>query len=134
MTTPQAPEPFLTVDEFAAEYGTLTSYQRNQATDLLLAATIWIQARVPVTSIYYNNAKLVCYEVTAAAIRLAPVTGLTQFSATTGHKTESGSLADPLAVLEFTDRHRELLGLPLVAEPSAVVASGWDDPNVDPVW
>jgi hypothetical protein len=114
--------PFLTLDGFTALWdgAALTSAQQGQITLLLQVASNWIYnngpfgPNLPATD---PTAQLVTYEVVANCLRFARFAPLKEFNNTTAHRAESGTLDDPTTVLDFTDRHKLLLGITLRALP-----------------
>lgn len=95
----------------------LTAAQEADAQMFLDAAASWIRARKPDIAPDDPNAKLVSIQVVKAALISEPYLGLSSYSKTVGEVSRSGTIANPGALLHFTDFHKELLGIPYRAAP-----------------
>lgn len=128
--------PFLDIAGFNALWdgAPLSTAQTAAATLLLEVASNWIYAHKPgvvgpTPGPADPAAKLVTFEVVANALRYGKYAPLTSFSKQTGHRVDAGTLSNPESALDFTDRHRNLLGIPLRAVP---MSTFYDDDFADP--
>lgn len=111
--------PFLEIDPFTAQFGRpLSSADTLVATRLLQVVSDWIRGHKPDVLDDDPAAQLVTFEVTREALLYGDVIPLGSFSKTVGPRTKAGTF-DPIAVEKFiTDRHRRILGIPVLAGPS----------------
>lgn len=126
--------PFLTVDQFQAMVPrTLDATERALADKLLVAAAIWIRdpSRRPDIAADDVNAQLVSWDVTWAVLLPGTHRGQTQYSRQAGDRITSFSLAQAAAMLDFTDKHKQALGMSMVATAGAFFDP---DPPTPPVW
>lgn len=128
--------PFLTVDAFQGMVPrTLDESERALATLLLQAATIWIvdpSRRPDLAGVTTDvNAQLVCWDVTWAVLLPGQHRGQTQYSRQAGDRTTSFSLAAAAAMLDFTDKHKQALGMSMVATAGAFFDP---PPPRPPIW
>lgn len=118
MTQPGGPS-FLTLSQFTAMWdgAPLTIQQQTMVTLLLQVASGWVLAQSPGRPLSDPAAQFVVYDVVSNAARYQKYGKLAHFSKTTGHRTDAGGFDSPMKALEFTDTHKQLLGLPLSAVP-----------------
>lgn len=110
--------PFITVEDFEASFRPLKTSEQQVAEWLLETASDWIREHKPSTPDGSVAAKLVVTEVVSTALRYNKYGPLTSFTEQTSHATMSGTFAGEAGnMLDFTDRHRKLLGIPVVAAP-----------------
>lgn len=124
--------PFLTLPAFSALWdgAPLNTPQQQVAALLLEVASNWIYDNKAGIGEDDAAAKLVTFEVTANALRYGKYASLKSWSRTTMHKMDSGTLDDPASALDFTDRHKTLLGIPVRSTPSGTFAiNDFDDQN-----
>lgn len=122
MSSPTPPQPFLDLSGFQALWDgpPLSSSQQAIVNLLLQVASSWIYengpqgAALPATD---PTAQFVVWDVVSSAIRYQKYSKLSTFSKMTGHRSDAGSFSDPMRALEFTDNHKDLLGVPLRALP-----------------
>lgn len=107
----------------------LNSAQESVASLLLTVTSDWIYANKPGIPSDDAAGKLVTYEVVANALRYGKYAPLQNWSRQTGHRIEAGALGDPASALDFTDRHKQLLGIPLRVAP---VGQFYEDDFTDP--
>lgn len=110
----------------------LTTQQEMIVSLLVQVASQWIYANGPQgTNLPQTDptAQFVVYDVVSNAVRYQRYSKLSNFSRTTGHRMEGGSFASPMTALEFTDTHKQLLGIPLRALP--MTSCQPDDFNAD---
>lgn len=126
--------PYLSLADFTAMYGPLSAPQQALATRLLRAAKIWIDREInkagkdPLPS-DDDMAILVSFEVVRDALPgimpdgtpLAP--RQTGYTVQTDDRQEQGTLSAMAGLLDFTDHHRNLLGLTTSATP---IGAGFD--------
>lgn len=126
------PTPFLDLPAFQLLWdgAPLNDAQQKVAELLLTVASKWIYANKSGIGSDDSAGKLVTFEVTANALRYGKYAPLKEWSRTTMHKMDSGTLDDPSSALDFTDRHKVLLGIPVVSEPLATFrVNDFDDQN-----
>lgn len=129
--------PFLTPPAFQAMWDgpALTPAQTNIANLLLQVASNWIYQRVPGISPTDPTAQMVVFEVVSTAIRYGKYQSLKSFHRGTGHRTDSGELNDPASMLDFTDRHKAWLGIPLESTPMGqFFGNDFDAPDDNAGW
>lgn len=108
----------------------LNSAQQQIAVLLLQVAANWIREAKPGIADDDPAAKLVTFEVTANALRYGKYAPLKNWSRTTMHKMDSGTLDDPASALDFTDRHKQFLGIAIRSQPTGTFAiNDFDDQN-----
>lgn len=98
----------------------LTGTQKNIVSLLVQVASQWIYANGPAgTNLPADDptAQFVVYDVVSNAVRYQRYSKLSNYSRITAHRSEGGSFANPMEALEFTDTHKQLLGIPLRAVP-----------------
>lgn len=117
--------PFLTVEQFQAMFARALSAQEMTLAALLCqAAANWIRhpSRLPGLPPSNTEAKLVTFDVVSAALaRPAEYVGFSSVTRTTDDRTTGYTLESAAQLLEFTDRHRDLLGLSTAAAPTITV-------------
>ena len=109
--------PFVDVDEFAESFRALKTAEQQPADWLLQVASDWIREHKPGISDDSVAAKLVVVEVVSNALRYNKYQPLRSFTEETANSSMSGVFMAEAKVLDFTDRHREMLGIPIVARP-----------------
>lgn len=109
--------PFITVEDFAAAFRPLKSSEQDLAEWMIKVASDWIWAHKPTIDPTSVAAKVVVIEVVSQALRFGKYGPLRTFQEETSHSTVSGTFADADRFLDFTDRHRELLGIPVRSAP-----------------
>lgn len=119
----------------------LTPRQQAIVSLLVQVASKWIYdngpqgANLPADD---PTAQFVVYDVVSNAVRYQKYSKLSNFSRITAHRSEGGSFANPMTALEFTDNHKQLLGIPLRAVPMTSCAPNdfdADDPDQGwPTW
>lgn len=135
MTSPV--QPFLDISGFLALWDgpPLTAQRRAMATLLLTVASSWIYDHKPGIDSEDPAAKFVVYDVVSNAVRYQRYGKLQTYSKTAGHRMDAGSFAEPMKALEFTDTHKQLLGIPLEAEPmSSCVPNDFDADDLHAGW
>lgn len=135
MTSPT--QPFLDINGFLAMWDgpPLTSQRQAMATLLLTVASSWIYDSKPGISSTDPAAQFVVYDVVSNAVRYQRYGKLQTFSKTTGHRMDAGSFAEPMKALEFTDTHKQLLGIPLESVPmSSCVPNDFDADDCNAGW
>jgi hypothetical protein len=123
---------FLTLSSFQALWdgAPLNPAQQQVATLLLQVAAKWIRDNKAGIADDDPAGKLVTFEVTANALRYGKYASLKSWSRTTMHKMDSGTLDDPASALDFTDRHKGLLGIAVRSTPSGTFCiNDFDDQN-----
>lgn len=121
--------PFLSLQGFTALWdgAPLTTQQQAMVTLLLTVASDWIYQQSPGRSPTDPAAQFVVYDVVSNAVRYQKYGRLQSFSKTTGHRMDGGSFAGAIKALEFTDEHKQMLGLALRALPmSSCRPNDWD--------
>jgi hypothetical protein len=116
--------PFLTVNDFSAMFPRqLTDQESALAVFLLEAAALWIRnaiaaaGRTPLDATD-PMAKLVSFEVTRDALAVpADLLGHISYQHATDNRSEGGTLAAAGGLLDFTEKHRRMLGLSATALP-----------------
>lgn len=111
--------PFLEVGDFETQFGhDLSAAENPVASRLLQVVSDWIRGHKPDVLADDPAAQLVTFEVTREALLYGDVIPLGSFTKTVGPRTKAGTF-DPIAVEKFiTDRHRRILGIPVLAGPS----------------
>lgn len=110
--------PYLDIAAFQAEYqGTLTAGEVTTAARLLQVISDYIRRLKPDADT--DAAKQVCFEVVRDAANYGDLAVLSEFSNTTGRRTEAGTFDTAMKVVNdyLSDRHRQLLGIQLWADP-----------------
>ncbi|MEU9805029.1 hypothetical protein [Mycobacterium sp. NPDC050853] len=112
--------PFLSDTEFAGMYPrALSTAETNVVPLLLQVAANWIVTNTPGTP-DDSAAKYVTYEVVSNSLTFGKYRGLASFHNMTGHRVQSGTfIKNPATALDFTDEHRQLLGIPMRAGPAS---------------
>lgn len=115
--------PFLDTDGFQAMFARpLSVVERALAAMLCQAAANRIRSWLPGLPLSSVEAKLVTFDVVKTALaRPAEYQGFSQVTRTTDDRTLGYTFDSAAELLEFTDRHRELLGLSLSAAPAITV-------------
>lgn len=109
--------PFVSLEDFTASFRPLKDNEEQVAEWLLQVASDWIRDHKPDTPAGSIAAKLVVTEVVTAALRYNKYGPLLSFTEQTSHSVMSGTFAEAGGFLEFTDRHKELLGIPKQSAP-----------------
>lgn len=109
--------PFISVVDFAAAFRPLKSSETQLTEWLIQVASDWIRNYKPTISDGSVAAKLVVVEVVSNALRYNKYGPLSSFTEQTSHSMLSGTFTDAAKLLDFTDRHREMLGIPIQAPP-----------------
>lgn len=109
--------PFVSVEDFVASFRPLKSSEQQFAEWLLEVASDWIREHKPDTPEGSVAAKLVVTEVVSNALRYNKYGPLSSFTEQTSHSVMSGTFSDASRLLDFTERHRELLGIPVMSAP-----------------
>lgn len=118
--------PFLDLPTFTGMFRPLSEAEQNLATLLLTAASAWIRdpSRLPDLDSDDPMAKLVVFQVVREALAVpAELVGHIAYERASDDRSEGGTLAAVGDLLQFTEWHRELLGLSGAAEP---IATGFD--------
>jgi len=134
--------PFLTLTQFQAIWDgpPLTTPQQGIVTLLLQVASNWIYQRRPDLATGPQpptdpTAQLVTFEVVSNCVRYAKFAPLGSFHRATGHRIEAGTLTNPTTALDFTDRHKVMLGIPLRALPmTSCVCNDFNADDQDQGW
>ncbi len=111
-------DPFLIIDAFEAEYqGTLTAGETTTASRLLQVVSDYIRSLKP--DVNTDAAKQVCFEIVRDAANYGDLAVLSDFQNTTSRRTEAGTFDQAMKIVNdyLSDRHRLLLGIPLLAAP-----------------
>jgi hypothetical protein len=125
-------DPFLNIATFQTLWdgAPLNDAQQKVAALLLTVASNWIYGQKPGIGSTDTAAQLVVFEVVSNSLRYGKYAPLKEWSRTTMHKMDSGTLADPESALDFTDRHKTLLGISPRSAPLASFAiNDFDDQN-----
>ena len=109
--------PFISLADFVVAFRALKPAEQQLAEWLLEVASDWIRQHNPSIPEGSVAAKLVVTEVVSNALRYNKYGPLSSFSEQTSHSVMSGTFADAAKLLDFTDRHRELLGIPVYSAP-----------------
>lgn len=109
--------PFITVEELVEAFRPLRANEEQTAEWFIQVASDWIWERKPDISPSSVAAKLVVTEVVSTTLRFAKYGPLRSFTEQTSHSVMSGAFTDAVNNLDFTDRHREMLGIPIKAGP-----------------
>ena len=120
-------QPFLTVEQFEAMIAprVLTAGERLLVGLLVQATADWIRdpsrlPGLPTTDPLAERAKLVTYDVVRSALSAEGADPLVrQIMAQSDGRTTQVTYAGASALLDFTDRHLEMLGLSTTAAPQA---------------
>lgn len=118
--------PYLTATDFQAMFRPLVTEETALATLTLKAAAIIIRRAFtdagqtpPTVGTDDEMARLVSYQLAREALpAVSEMVGRTQYTIQTDDRIESGTLAAAADLIDFTDHHRRLLGLPLGAQPA----------------
>lgn len=116
--------PFVDVDEFAESFRALKPAEQQPAEWLLQVASDWIRQHKPGISDDSVAAKVVVVEVVSNALRYNKYQPLRSFTEETSNSSMSGVFMGAAKVLDFTDRHREMLGIPIMAPPAYSFKAG----------
>lgn len=108
---------FLSTAAFA-DWAKNPSWESDQlATSLLTVVSDWIRDHKPDVADDDPAAQIVCFEVTRDALMAGEYGPFEDFSKTVAHRARAVTI-DRAALEKFiTDRHRRMLGLPLLAGP-----------------
>lgn len=110
--------PFIDIDDFQAAFRTLKPAEEQIAEWLLQVASDWIREHKPGIADDSVPAKLVVTEVVSTALRYNKYGPLTSFTEQTSHSVMSGTFSGEAGgLLDFTDRHKKLLGIPVMSAP-----------------
>lgn len=118
MTDPLAPEPFMDINEFAAEFqGALSPGERTTATRLLQVASDRVRDLAP--NAREGDAKQVVFEIVRDAAMYGHLRPLSSFQNITSRRTEAGTFDEMAKAVDdlLTRRHRVILGLTGTAAP-----------------
>ena len=110
--------PFLDIDAFTAEYqGTLSPGEKTTATRLLKVASDRIRELKP--DVDEDAAKQVVFEIVRDAAAFGHLEKLSSFYNMTSRRIEQGTFDPAMKAVDdlLTDRHKQLLGIPLRAAP-----------------
>lgn len=118
--------PYLTAGTFAGMFRPLGTEETALATMLLKAAAIVIRRAFtdagmtpPTVGTDDDMAILVSFELARDAMPpVEEMAGRTQYTIQTDDRIESGSIAAASDLVDFTEHHRLLLGLPRGAQPT----------------
>jgi hypothetical protein len=129
-------DPFLSIDDFADEFGrALTDAETLVATRLLQVISDWIRGQK--VDVDVTAAAQVVWEVVRDAVNYGEFERLSSFSNTTADRVEAGvfdrerQLVQAVIADYVTNRHKRLLGIQLRASPVGSFAV--DDFN-PPTW
>lgn len=114
--------PFLDVPTFAGMFRPLSAAETSLATLLLNAAAVWIRdpSRRPGLDSSDPMAQLVTFDVVRQALAVpAQFAGYKSYEQMSDDRSEGGTFAGAADMLQFTEWHRELLGLSGAAAPVA---------------
>lgn len=109
-------DPFLDIAAFKAEYqGTLNAGETTTATRLLQVASDYIRGLKD--DVDDNAAKQVVFEIVRDAAMYGGLERLSSFQNTTSRRTEAGTFDAAVKLVGdyLSDKHKQLLGIPLVA-------------------
>lgn len=109
--------PFITVEDLVESFRPLKAHEQQVAEWFIQVASDWIWQRKPTIERNSVAAKLVVTEVVSNALRFAKYGPLRSFNEQTSHSVMSGTFTDAANNLDFTDRHREMLGIPVRSAP-----------------
>lgn len=117
--------PFLSLTNFVGMFRPLSAAESVLADKVLKAVAVWIRdpSRRPDIAADDPMAELVSFEVTRDSLpgvagNGMSLGGLTSYSVATDSRSEAGTIAELAGLLDFTDRHKELLGLATTATPT----------------
>lgn len=111
-------DPFLTIVQFEAEYQrTLNAGETTTATRLLQVASDYIRGLK--ADVNEDAAQQVVFEIVRDAANYGDLNVLSQFQNTTSRRTEAGTFDPAVKLINsyLSDRHKQLLGIPLRAAP-----------------
>jgi hypothetical protein len=112
-----APDPFLDVAVFADWFRPLSGAESEVVEPYLQVVSDWIRDRKVGVADNDAAAQVVTFEVTRDALLYGEFGTLISFSKTVGPRSKSGTF-DRTAVEKFiTNRHRRMLGIPVLAGP-----------------
>jgi hypothetical protein len=109
--------PFVNVEDFADSFRPLKPSEQQLAEWLLEVASDWIRDKKPTISNDSVAAKLVVTEVVSNALRYNKYSPFSTFNEQTSHSSMSGTFSHESAGLDFTDRHRDMLGISVQSPP-----------------
>lgn len=109
--------PFISLSDFEDSFRVLKASETQVAEWLIQVASDWIREHKPGIADGSVAAKLVVVEVVSTALRYTKYGPLSSFTEQTSHSTLSGTFTEAAKLLDFTDRHREMLGIPLNSPP-----------------
>lgn len=110
--------PYLDIGPFTTQFGrALTAAESPIATRLLQVVSDWIRVQKPTADV--TAAAQVVFEVVRDALNYGAYERLTSFQNTTSLRTEAGTFDEAMKMVDdfLTDRHKRLLGIPLLAAP-----------------
>lgn len=118
--------PYLQTTDFVSMFRPLSTQETALATLLLRAAALVIRREFdkagmtpPSVGTDDDMARLVSFELARDAMpAVEEMAGRTQYTIQTDDRIESGTIAAAADLVEFTDHHRLLLGLPVGARPT----------------
>lgn len=111
-------DPFLTPEQFAAEYpGTLDAGETATATRLLTVVSDRIRALKP--DVDEDAAKQVVFEVVRDAVMYGHLGPLSSFQNITSRRQEAGTFDDMAKLVDdmLSARHKRMLGIAVTAAP-----------------
>lgn len=112
------PPPFADAGVIGSMWRPLSQAESEYAADLAEVVSAWIRSRRPGIADDDPAARVVTVEVVREALTAGARSGLSSWSTTVAHRSESGT-ADPAAVDRLiTRRHRIMLGLAVTAGPA----------------
>jgi hypothetical protein len=132
--------PFLTLTTFTNMWDgpPLTPVQNNIVTLALQVASNWIYRNGPLgANLPPSNpeAQFVVWDVVSSAVRYQKFSKLSSWSKMTAHRSDAGTFADIMRALEFSDVHKQLLQIPLVAVPlSSCRPNDFDADDLNQGW
>lgn len=109
--------PFIDIDDFSESFRSLKPSEQQLTEWLLQVASDWIRYHKPGIADDSVAAKLVVTEVVSNALRYNKYGPLSSFTEQTSHSSMSGTFTEAAKILDFTDRHREMLGIPIQSPP-----------------
>lgn len=140
MTAPATPTPFLNLETFTKLWdGAPLTPQQNAIVELALkVASHWIYRNGPLRfhlPADDPSAQWVVFDVVSSAVRYQKFSKLSSYSKITAHRQDGGTFADVMKALEFTDTHKQLLQIPLMAFPlSSCRPNDFDASDIDAGW
>ncbi len=119
--------PFLTISEFAAEFGSLGAGQTLTAERLLQVASDRIRQLQPLLDVdedavpqeLFDAAQQVVFEIVRDAINYGGLEKLSSFQNITSRRQEGGTFDEAMKVVNdlLSDRHKRFLGIAVKTAP-----------------